>query len=102
LDVTAGTHASSLSKDSIGAKPSSTEARKTHVRKLSSRKSDSALTTATRSMHASNAGFGSSRDDSVHVLRSPEFTVLHPELSQQQHPHRRRERFANALLRLLR
>ncbi|KAJ1854094.1 hypothetical protein GGH12_004334 [Coemansia sp. RSA 1822] len=101
LDVTAGTKASSLSKDSIGAKQS-TEARKTHVRKLSSRKSDSALTTATRSMHASNAGFGSSRDDSVHALRSPEFTVLHPELSQQQHPHRRRERFANALLRLLR
>ncbi|KAJ1788001.1 hypothetical protein LPJ62_003098 [Coemansia sp. RSA 2167] len=102
LDVAAGTRASSLSKDSMGAKPSSTEARKTHVRKLSSRKSDSALTTATRSMHASNAGFGSSRGDSVHALRSPEFTVLHPELSQQQHPHRRRERFANALLRLLR
>ncbi|KAI9474554.1 hypothetical protein LPJ78_003989 [Coemansia sp. RSA 989] len=68
-----------------------------HRRKLSSRKSDSALTTATRSMQIP------ARENSEdHALRSPEFTILHPELSQRHQPHRRRERIANAFLRFLR
>ncbi|KAJ2080374.1 hypothetical protein H4R24_003115 [Coemansia sp. RSA 988] len=78
------------------------------ARRLSSRKSDSALTSATRSMlvgRASDGRSGSrrSRGDSVgDALQSPEFTVLHPELNRSRNPHSRRERFANALLRLLR
>ncbi|KAJ2326938.1 hypothetical protein IWW51_002019 [Coemansia sp. RSA 2702] len=105
LDVAAGAMLSqdkASSKDSLRAKqPGPTLAHKTgHARKLSSRKSDSALTTATRSMRTPGGHFG--RDnDSDNALRSPEFTILHPELSQRHHPpHRRRERFANALLRL--
>ncbi|KAJ1732838.1 hypothetical protein LPJ61_001863 [Coemansia biformis] len=71
--------------------------RRAHVRQLSSRKSDSALTTTARSTRA--AGY---RDDSSDAddLRSPEFTVLHPELKRRNST--RRGRFASALLRLLR
>ncbi|KAJ2776342.1 hypothetical protein GGI15_004874 [Coemansia interrupta] len=65
--------------------------RKTHARKLSSRKSDSALTTATRSMrHAENMYY---RDSADNALRSPEFTVLHPAIDLRP-PHTRRGRFA--------
>ncbi|KAJ2397310.1 hypothetical protein GGI05_000706 [Coemansia sp. RSA 2603] len=65
--------------------------RKTHARKLSSRKSDSALTTATRSMrHAENMYY---RDSVDNALRSPEFTVLHPAIDLRP-PHTRRGRFA--------
>ncbi|KAJ2297786.1 hypothetical protein IWW55_004677, partial [Coemansia sp. RSA 2706] len=86
LDVAAGAMLSqdkASSKDSLRAKqPGPTLAHKTgHARKLSSRKSDSALTTATRSMRTPGGHFG--RDnDSDNALRSPEFTILHPELSQ--------------------
>ncbi|PIA18145.1 hypothetical protein COEREDRAFT_80069 [Coemansia reversa NRRL 1564] len=70
------------------------------ARRLSSRKSDSALTSATRSMRVGRAsGSGDSVDD---ALQSPEFTVVHPELGRNRNPHSRRGRFANALLRLLR
>ncbi|KAJ2455212.1 hypothetical protein EV183_000947 [Coemansia sp. RSA 2336] len=106
LDVAAGTlalkaGASTSSKGSLqanqkGHSPARNNGQ-THRRKLSSRKSDSALTTATRSMQIP------ARENSEdHALRSPEFTILHPELSQRHQPHRRRERIANAFLRLLR
>ncbi|KAJ2711308.1 hypothetical protein H4R19_003311 [Coemansia spiralis] len=72
-------------------------ARRTHARKLSSRKSDSALTTTARS-HRRGGGY---RDDSSDDnMRSPEFTVLHPDLKRR--TNSRRGRFASALLRLLR
>ncbi|KAJ1885937.1 hypothetical protein LPJ66_009878, partial [Kickxella alabastrina] len=52
------------------------QARLTHARKLSNRKSDSALTTATRSMRAAeNLYYCDSVDNE---LRSPEFTIIHP------------------------
>ncbi|KAJ2238201.1 hypothetical protein IWW45_000210 [Coemansia sp. RSA 485] len=64
--------------------------RRTHARKLSSRKSDSALTTATRSMRAADLFY---RDSADNALRSPEFTVLHPAIDLRP-PHTRRGRFA--------
>ncbi|KAJ2889122.1 hypothetical protein FB639_000134 [Coemansia asiatica] len=64
--------------------------RTTHARKLSSRKSDSALTTATRSMRAADLFY---RDSADNALRSPEFTVLHPAIDLRP-PHTRRGRFA--------
>ncbi|KAJ2795798.1 hypothetical protein H4R20_005751, partial [Coemansia guatemalensis] len=86
----------------------SSDERPALARRLSSRKSDSALTSVTRSMLVggvgdAGSGLRRSRGDSVgDALQSPEFTVLHPELSRSKNPHSRRERFANALLRLLR
>ncbi|KAJ2018027.1 hypothetical protein GGI14_002585 [Coemansia sp. S680] len=67
-------------------------AHQTHARKLSNRKSDSALTTATRSMRAveNNLFY---RDSVDHALRSPEFTILHPAIDLRP-PHSRRGRFA--------
>ncbi|KAJ2828968.1 hypothetical protein FBU31_002802 [Coemansia sp. 'formosensis'] len=67
-------------------------AHQTHARKLSNRKSDSALTTATRSMRAveNNLFY---RDSVDHALRSPEFTILHPAIDLRP-PHTRRGRFA--------
>ncbi|KAJ2892285.1 hypothetical protein GGI21_005648, partial [Coemansia aciculifera] len=63
-------------------------AHQTHARKLSNRKSDSALTTATRSMRAveNNLFY---RDSVDNALRSPEFTVLHPVIDLRP-PHSRR------------
>ncbi|KAJ2326323.1 hypothetical protein GGH92_010269, partial [Coemansia sp. RSA 2673] len=68
-------------------------AHQTHTRKLSSRKSDSALTTATRSMRAveNNLFY---RDSVDNALRSPEFTILHPAAIDLRPPHTRRGRFA--------
>ncbi|KAJ2794805.1 hypothetical protein H4R21_005355, partial [Coemansia helicoidea] len=75
-----------------------TAAPRTLARRLSSRKSDSALTTAARS-HRQGSRY---RDDSSEEnMRSPEFTVLHPDLKRRT-DSRRRGRFASALLRLLR
>ncbi|KAJ2743672.1 hypothetical protein GGI20_003563 [Coemansia sp. BCRC 34301] len=67
-------------------------AHQTHARKLSNRKSDSALTTATRSMRAveNNLLY---RDSVDNALRSPEFTILHPAIDLRP-PHSRRGRFA--------
>ncbi|KAJ2851225.1 hypothetical protein IWW36_001246 [Coemansia brasiliensis] len=113
LDVAVGTLALKTGANSAAAMSTSSKASlqvnqkshspvrsngQTHRRKLSSRKSDSALTTATRSMQIP------ARENSEdHALRSPEFTILHPELSQRHpQPHRRRERIANAFLRFLR
>ncbi|KAJ2784905.1 hypothetical protein H4R18_000830 [Coemansia javaensis] len=70
---------------------------RTHSRKLSSRKSDTALTTAARSLRA--AGY---REDSADgTQRSPEFTILHPDLKRRT-TNSRRGRLASALMRLLR
>ncbi|KAJ2521981.1 hypothetical protein GGI11_001860 [Coemansia sp. RSA 2049] len=65
----------------------------THMRKLSSRKSDSALTTATRSMRAAERS-GLYRDSVDNALRSPEFTVVHPAIDLRPQHHTRRGRFA--------
>ncbi|KAJ2159345.1 hypothetical protein GGF46_003092 [Coemansia sp. RSA 552] len=73
--------------------------RKPQAGKLSGRKSDSALTTATRSLGAMEGRYF--RDSVDNALRSPEFTVLQTEFGGRNHPHSRRGRFASALLRLL-
>ncbi|KAI9506829.1 hypothetical protein BX070DRAFT_231915 [Coemansia spiralis] len=70
-----------------------TVTRKMHARKLSSRKSDSALTTATRSMRAGEQHPALCRDSADNALRSPEFTVVHPAIDLRP-PHARRGRFA--------
>ncbi|KAJ1797593.1 hypothetical protein LPJ59_003039 [Coemansia sp. RSA 2399] len=66
---------------------------KQHGRKLSSRKSDSALTTATRSMRAAERSTARYRESVDNPMRSPEFTVVHPAIDLRP-PHTRRGRFA--------
>ncbi|KAJ2388450.1 hypothetical protein GGI23_006053, partial [Coemansia sp. RSA 2559] len=66
---------------------------KQHGRKLSSRKSDSALTTATRSMRAAERSAARYRESVDNPMRSPEFTVVHPAIDLRP-PHARRGRFA--------
>ncbi|KAJ1885964.1 hypothetical protein LPJ66_009865 [Kickxella alabastrina] len=63
-------------QEAAAAAAAEEQARLTHARKLSNRKSDSALTTATRSMRAAeNLYYCDSVDNE---LRSPEFTIIHP------------------------